>query len=180
MTGLYIHIPFCKSRCIYCGFYSTTRLDRQNRYVEAVCREMELRKSEVDAVGSVYLGGGTPSVLTEEQLCRIFESIERNYIYNNVYSLPSLQSGGGSEITLECNPDDVTDEFCATLRQLPVNRISMGAQTFDDARLKFLRRRHSSRQITEAVGRLRHAGIKNISIDLMYGFPGETLDEWQH
>ena len=185
MTGLYIHIPFCKSRCIYCGFYSTTRLDRQNRYVEAVCREMELRKSEVDAVGSVYLGGGTPSVLTEEQLCRIFESIERNYIYNNVYSLPSLHGragggfGGGSEITLECNPDDVTDEFCATLRQLPVNRISMGAQTFDDARLKFLRRRHNSRQIAEAVSRLRHAGIENISIDLMFGFPGETLEDWE-
>ena len=179
MTGLYIHIPFCKSRCIYCGFYSTTRLDRQNRYVEAVCREMELRKSEVDAVGSVYLGGGTPSVLTEEQLCRIFESIERNYIYNNVYSLPSLQSGGGSEISLECNPDDVTDEFCATLRQLPVNRISMGAQTFDDARLKFLRRRHNSRQIAEAVSKLRHAGIENISIDLMFGFPGETLEDWE-
>ncbi|MBR7043495.1 MAG: radical SAM family heme chaperone HemW, partial [Prevotella sp.] len=129
--------------------------------------------------GSVYLGGGTPSVLTEEQLCRIFESIERNYIYNNVYSLPSLQSGGGPEITLECNPDDVTDEFCATLRQLPVNRISMGAQTFDDARLKFLRRRHSSRQIAEAVNKLRHAGIENISIDLMFGFPGETLEDWE-
>lgn len=180
MTGLYIHIPFCKSRCIYCGFYSTTRLDRQNRYVEAVCREMELRKSEVDAVGSVYLGGGTPSVLTKEQLCRIFKSIERNYIYNNnVYSLPSLQSGGRSEITLECNPDDVTDEFCATLHQLPVNRISMGAQTFDDARLKFLRRRHNSRQITGAVSKLRHAGIENISIDLMFGFPDETLEDWE-
>ena len=129
---------------------------------------------------SVYLGGGTPSVLTREQLRQIFDCIEKSYIYNKVYSLPSQQGGvgGGSEITIECNPDDVTDEFCETLRQLPVNRISMGAQTFDNGRLRFLRRRHSSGQIGEAVRRLREAGFRNISIDLMFGFPEETLADW--
>ena len=123
---------------------------------------------------TIYLGGGTPSVLTKEQLLQIFDSIDRifkkknSYIYNNnVY-----------EITIECNPDDITDDFCDTLRQLPVNRISMGAQTFDDGRLRFLRRRHSSRQIGEAIRRLREAGFCNISIDLMFGFPDETLADW--
>lgn len=122
---------------------------------------------------TIYLGGGTPSVLTKEQFLQIFDSIDRifkkknSYIYNKVY-----------EITIECNPDDITDDFCDTLRQLPVNRISMGAQTFDDGRLRFLRRRHSSRQIGEAVRRLREAGFRNISIDLMFGFPDETLADW--
>ena len=185
MAGLYLHIPFCKSRCIYCGFYSTTQFSWQNRYVDALCREMLIRsRPQLGEVGggltSVYLGGGTPSVLTREQLRQIFDCIEKSYIYNKVYSLPSQQGGGGggSEITIECNPDDVTDEFCETLRQLPVNRISMGAQTFDDGRLRFLRRRHNSGQIGEAVRRLREAGFRNISIDLMFGFPDETLADW--
>lgn len=175
MSALYLHIPFCKNRCIYCGFYSTTQFSWQDRYVDALCREMELRSQNLPKNGlkTVYFGGGTPSVLTKEQLLQIFDSIDRifkkknAYIYNNVY-----------EITIECNPDDITDDFCDTLRQLPVNRISMGAQTFDDGRLRFLRRRHSSSQIGEAVRRLREAGFRNISIDLMFGFPDETLADW--
>lgn len=175
MAGLYLHIPFCKSRCIYCGFYSSTRHDLQDEYVDALCREMTLRsEAGSERIETVYLGGGTPSVLTRGQLCKIFDTIERVYhtkntLYNNNVS---------PEITMECNPDDVTDEFCATLRELPVNRISMGAQTFDDDRLKFLRRRHNAQQIAEAVGKLRENGIRNISIDLMFGFPGETLADW--
>lgn len=175
MAGLYLHIPFCKSRCIYCGFYSSTRHDLQDEYVDALCREMTLRsEAGSERIETVYLGGGTPSVLTHGQLRKIFDTIERVYhtkntLYNNNVS---------PEITMECNPDDVTDEFCATLRDLPVNRISMGAQTFDDDRLKFLRRRHSAQQIAEAVGKLRENGIRNISIDLMFGFPDETLADW--
>lgn len=179
MAGLYIHIPFCASRCIYCGFYSTTSLKLRQRYVDAVCQEMILRgeKSEVrsERIETVYLGGGTPSQLTIPQLHQIFDAI-----YNNkVYPLTTHLSPLAPEITIEMNPDDVTEAFADGLCMLPVNRVSMGAQTFSDERLKWLHRRHSSHQVTEAIERLRDNGIQNISIDLMYGFPGETLDDWQ-
>ena len=179
MAGIYIHIPFCKSRCIYCGFYSTTGLELRQRYVDALCQEMETHPfplPEGMGIDTIYLGGGTPSQLTMDQLRQIFIYI------NKVYSLPSIQggAGGGSEVTIECNPDDVTDEFAEGLTILPVNRVSMGVQTFSDERLRFLHRRHTAAQAVEAVARLRKAGIRNISIDLMYGFPSETLDDWQH
>lgn len=179
MAGLYIHIPFCASRCIYCGFYSTTSLKLRQQYVDAVCREMILRseRSEVrgERVDTVYLGGGTPSQLTTDQLRQLFLYI------NKVYQLPfSLgEAEGGSEITIEMNPDDVTAEYAAVLSQVGINRVSMGAQTFDDERLRFLHRRHTASQVRQAVDILRKAGIRNISIDLMYGFPDETLDDWQ-
>ena len=179
MAGLYIHIPFCASRCIYCGFYSTTSLKLRQQYVDAVCREMILRseRSEVrgERVDTVYLGGGTPSQLTTDQLRQLFLYI------NKVYQLPSSlgEAEGGSEITIEMNPDDVTAEYAAVLSQVGINRVSMGAQTFDDERLRFLHRRHTASQVRQAVDILRKAGIRNISIDLMYGFPDETLDDWQ-
>ncbi len=181
MAGLYIHIPFCKSRCVYCGFYSTTRFDLRQRYVDAVCKEMEergewreergeKREESGERIETVYLGGGTPSQLSGEQLSQLFSQIDKVY---------SLRAGTETEVTMECNPDDVTAEFAALLSQLPVNRVSMGAQTFSDERLRFLHRRHTTQQVKEAVARLREAGIGNISIDLMYGFPDETLDSWQ-
>ena len=168
MLSLYIHIPFCRSRCIYCGFYSTTALDLRQRYVDAVCREMEMRLEESgkrEPLSTIYLGGGTPSQLTAEQLEQLFIYI--NKVYNS------------TEVTIEVNPDDVTAEFAARLAQLPVNRVSMGVQTFDDERLRFLRRRHTASQAVEAVERLRAAGFRNLSIDLMYGFPGESLSDWE-
>jgi len=171
MSGLYIHIPFCKSRCIYCGFYSTTQSHLRQRYVDAVCREMEgLSDSSATTQGkieTIYLGGGTPSQLNEAQLHQLFIYI------NKVYGMEHVK-----EVTMECNPDDITVKYAAILSQLPINRISMGVQTFSNDRLHFLHRRHTAEQIPVAVERLRQAGIRNISIDLMYGFPGETLDEW--
>lgn len=170
MTGLYIHIPFCASRCIYCGFYSTTLLKRTDCYVDALCREIELRAKEGQRgrnVPTIYLGGGTPSQLTRAQLDRIF-----SYIYK-VYTPDPI------EVTMECNPDDITPELCAWLKTAPVNRISMGAQTFSDARLQFIHRRHTAQEVHQAVTLLRQAGIQNISIDLMFGFPGETLADCQ-
>ena len=164
MQGLYIHIPFCKSRCIYCGFFSTTMLDLRQQYVEALCQEMKMRCQGAENISTIYLGGGTPSQLTTDQLRQI---LHRAYIYNKVEK--------DAEVTIEVNPDDVTERFANDLTQLPVNRISMGVQTFDDKRLRFLHRRHTAEQVTTAVDRLRAAGIKNISIDLMYGFPGETI-----
>lgn len=179
MAGLYIHIPFCASRCIYCGFYSTTSLKLRQQYVDAVCREMILRseRSEVrgERVDTVYLGGGTPSQLTTDQLHQLFLYI------NKVYQLPSSlgEAEGEAEITIEMNPDDVTAEYAAVLSQVGINRVSMGAQTFDDERLRFLHRRHTASQVRQAVDILRKASIRNISVDLMYGFPDETLDDWQ-
>ena len=168
MAGLYVHIPFCKSRCIYCGFYSTTRLEQRQRYVDAVVKEARLRRVN-GSVSTIYLGGGTPSQLTASQLSQLFKAI---YDVNKVTD--------DAEVAIECNPDDVTTAFADILSHLPINRVSMGAQTFDDQRLRFLRRRHTAAQVSLAVERLRKVGIGNISIDLMYGFPGETIGEWQH
>ena len=171
MAGLYIHIPFCASRCIYCGFYSTTHLDLRQQYVDAVCHEMELHNvlgDVTEPISTVYIGGGTPSQLTTAQLEQLFIYI--NKVYGNQ----------AEEITIEANPDDVTPDFAATLSRLGINRVSMGAQTFDDARLRFLHRRHTAAQVPIAVQRLRDAGIHNISVDLMYGFPNETITDWQH
>ena len=171
MSGLYVHIPFCKSRCIYCGFYSTVGLDLRQQYVEALCKEMEMenekRKEKNKKLKTIYLGGGTPSQLTTEQLRQLFYNIYK--VYGNE----------AEEVTIEMNPDDVTEAYAETLPELGINRVSMGAQTFDDKRLQFLHRRHRAEQVQQAVERLRKAGIGNISIDLMYGFPGETLDDWQ-
>ena len=162
MAGIYIHIPFCKSRCLYCGFYSTTRSDLRQRYVDAVCKEWQIRANYLNEnVRTIYIGGGTPSQLSSKQLRQLFDTI-----------------GTAEEVTLECNPDDVTEEYVAILSQLPVNRVSMGVQTFSNERLRFLHRRHTAEQIPQAIGRLRAAGIQNISIDLMYGFPDETLADW--
>lgn len=162
-TGLYIHIPFCASRCVYCGFYSTTRPGLHHRYVQALCREMELLP-ERPPIGTIYLGGGTPSQLSHALLEQLF-----TYIYK-VYTVSD-----DAEVTVECNPDDVRPGM---FDGLPVNRVSMGAQTFSDERLRFLRRRHTAREVGEAMRMLRHDGIDNISIDLMFGFPKQTLDEW--
>lgn len=174
MAGLYIHIPFCKSRCIYCGFYSTTHAELQQRYVDAVCRELEERLLPPTMKSSdfhtVYIGGGTPSQLSQGQLEQLFGKLHGTGV---------LSSSEEEEVTFEVNPDDVTAAYAALLVQLGVNRVSMGAQTFDDERLRFLRRRHDSRQVFEAVEHLQKAGIGNISIDLMYGFPGETVAQWQ-
>lgn len=166
MAGIYIHIPFCRSRCIYCGFYSTTSLEMRQRYVDALCREIEMRRLD-SQISTIYLGGGTPSQLSIDQLRQIFTAI---YIYNKVSE--------NAEVTIEANPDDVTPLFVQGLSTLPVNRVSMGAQTFNDQRLHWLHRRHTSYQVSEAVERLRAAGIHNISIDLMYGFPQESIEDW--
>lgn len=137
------------------------------RYVSAVCRELELRKDYLaDAqVTTLYFGGGTPSRLTAEQLGRIISAVD------SAFGLGSLE-----ELTVECNPDDITPDYVASLRSLGVNRISMGVQTFNDDLLTFLRRRHTAAQALSAVRTCRDAGIGNISIDLMYGLPGQTLE----
>ena len=167
MAGLYVHIPFCSSRCVYCGFYSTTGLELRERYVSAVCKEIEMRACS-EKISTIYLGGGTPSQLSIKQLENILSTI---YIYNKVEST--------AEVTIEVNPDDVNQEFAKALFNMGINRVSMGVQTFDNKRLRFLHRRHNAAQVAQAVETLFKAGFRNISIDLMYGFPNQTLDEWK-
>ena len=170
MAGIYIHIPFCKRRCIYCDFFSTTQSEKKPAYIRALCQELEIRKDylEGEDIETIYLGGGTPSQLTHEELDAIFTYIYKTYRVNP-----------DAEITLEANPDDLTPEYVAMLRQLPINRISMGIQTFQEETLKLLHRRHTATQAIEAFQRCREAGFQNISIDLMYGLPGETLETWK-
>ena len=167
MAGIYVHIPFCRSRCIYCGFYSTTLVGVQGRYVDALIRELALRSDYLrEPVQTIYIGGGTPSTLTPDNLKRLCKALTKG---NNVV-----------EFTIECNPDDISREFAELLVECGVTRVSMGVQSFSDARLRFSHRRHNADTVQFAIRALRNAGIKNISIDLMFGFPGETLEDWEH
>lgn len=174
-VGIYIHIPFCKSRCIYCGFYSTTNKELKERYMDALIREIHMRKDDFARLGTslspsststVYFGGGTPSSLSVCDIERIVGALESTF------------NGTPSEVTLEMNPDDVTKDYIKAVRQVGINRISMGIQTFDDSRLQFIRRRHNASQAEKAVMTIREEGIHNVSIDLMFGFPNQTMDEW--
>lgn len=169
MSGVYVHIPFCKSRCIYCGFYSTTLCYLMNEYVSALCKEAYIRRHYLtEPVETVYLGGGTPSLLPLNELRRLLVYI------NKVFNITS-----DVEITVECNPDDVTIELAECMREVGVNRVSLGAQTFSDERLRLIRRRHNAAEVVAAVDILRRVGIGDISIDLMFGFPNETMQEWE-
>lgn len=169
MAGIYIHIPFCKKRCIYCDFFSTTQSEKKAAYIEALCRELILRKDYIgnERVETIYLGGGTPSQLADKELAAIFNTIYRTY-----------QVDGEAEITLEANPDDLRPDYIRMLRTLPFNRISIGMQTFQDKMLKMLNRRHTAEQAINAFYGCRENGFQNISIDLMYGLPGETEAIW--
>ena len=171
MAGIYIHVPFCKSRCAYCDFYSTTLSELKPRYVEALCQELTMRRNYLsdEPIGTLYLGGGTPSQLSEYDFRTIFTCIEK------IYGLEACE-----EITLEANPDDLTDDYVEMLSTLPFNRISMGIQTFHEPTLKLIGRRHTAQEAIEAVHRCQQQGFRNISIDLIYGLPGETPELWQH
>lgn len=170
MAGIYLHIPFCKRRCIYCDFFSTTCSEKTSEYVQALCQELKMRKDylEGENIETIYLGGGTPSQLSQEELKILFTQIY------NIYNVKEE-----AEITLEANPDDLTSDYINQLRQLPINRLSIGIQTFHEDTLQLLHRRHTGRQAIEAYHRCREAGFHNISIDLMYGLPGETSERWE-
>ena len=171
MAGIYIHIPFCKQRCNYCAFYSTTLYNIKEEYVNALCKELLMRKDYVagDVISTIYFGGGTPSTLTIEQLERVCSTIYSTY--------PIAEN---PEVTIECNLDDLTPEYLERLKELPFNRISMGVQSFNNIQLKRLGRRHTAEGAHLAVANARAAGYNNISIDLMFALPDSTLLEWQH
>ena len=162
---MYIHIPFCKKRCLYCDFFSTTRLEKREEYVQALIREIEQRKEEAgEPIRTIYIGGGTPSTLSIESVTAI----------NQLFTGYPIE-----EYTFEVNPGDVTKEYLTGLRSLGVNRLSMGVQSFQDELLQMIGRRHDARQATEAVKIAREAGFDNISIDLMYALPGQTIKQWK-
>lgn len=171
MSGIYIHIPFCGSRCGYCAFYSTVPRkdsDIQLRYAESLISELKRRRQEVrDTVKTIYFGGGTPSLMPTLTIQTILETIYANYTVAD-----------NAEITLEGNPEDLTRDYLAALYACGINRLSMGVQSFDDNLLRFMGRRHNSRRATDAVSDAQAAGFRNITIDLMYAIPGQTQQMW--
>ncbi len=171
MKGMvYIHVPFCQSRCVYCDFYSTVSgNDVRKAYVAAACEELKQRCGELSGreVQSVYFGGGTPSLLQPEEIAALLQSVRAHYALSP-----------DAEITLEANPDDITSAFVDWLAALGVNRMSLGVQSFNDDTLRFLRRRHDARQAVRAVEAIVGGGISNVSIDLIYGLPGQTTEVW--
>ena len=164
MAGLYIHIPFCKKRCLYCDFFSTTQLERREEYTVALLKEMAQRLCEAsEPIQTVYIGGGTPSTLPSEPLIAIDQLLHSYRI---------------AEYTMEMNPGDVHATYLQELRQTGINRISMGIQSFQDNLLHLIGRRHDAQQAKEAVHTAQKAGFDNISIDLMYALPTQTMEQW--
>ena len=175
MAGIYIHIPFCKSRCIYCDFYSTTRLQDREEYVRCIEQETALRApafaqqmaNKGDILKTVYFGGGTPSMLRERYIDDILCSIRSSFCHTQI-----------QEITLEANPGDLSEDKLRRLREAGINRLSLGVQSFQDTLLHRLSRRHNGAEAIAAVKAARKAGFENISIDLMYGLPEQTMAQW--
>lgn len=163
MLGLYVHIPFCKSRCQYCDFFSTTFLERRQEYAAALLQEWQQRHD--GPLSTIYFGGGTPSLLDVTDLTTLLSAFTAD-------SQPK-------EITLEANPGDLTLETLRALHNIGINRLSLGVQSFNDSLLSLIGRRHNAAQALDAVHAAQQAGFDNISIDLMYGLPGQTLEDWQ-
>ncbi len=164
-AGLYIHVPFCASKCPYCDFFSIAAAGMTDAWCAAVCRELDLYRGSFPRFKTVYFGGGTPSLLSERQLGLLMERVRT-----------SVSVVGDAECTIEVNPDDMSLEKARVLRSLGFNRLSIGVQSFDDGVLGFLQRRHTARQSLEAVEHAAAAGFENVSLDLMYGLPRQ---DWQ-
>ena len=168
MSGIYIHIPFCKQACHYCDFHFSTSLKKKDELIEALVKELELRKNEFEGitVETIYFGGGTPSLLTNEELQFLMDSVYENYKVSD-----------NPEITLEANPDDLTTQQITELSNSPINRLSIGIQSFFEADLKLMNRAHNAKEakvcLEEAT---KH--FDNISLDLIYGIPGASNEQW--
>ena len=169
-AGVYLHIPFCKSRCSYCDFATDVYRDSGavQTYVDALCTEISHFSTDGIEADTIYFGGGTPSLLTPEQVERILKAVR------NQFKIPDR-----AEITMEMNPATVTPETLAGYRELGVNRASFGVQTFEDTHLKLLARGHDAHDVRETFSMLRKAGFDNVSFDLIAGLPGQTLDQWR-
>lgn len=170
MLSLYIHVPFCVGKCHYCGFYSTIYTPEQaNEYVAALCFEAANNRQVFDGrtFDSVYIGGGTPTALSSDQLEKLIAALNKHF-----------HISGDAEFTIEANPKTVSESQLALLREAGVNRLSLGVQSFNDGVLKTLGRLHSAREAVDAFMLVRSAGFTNIGIDLIYGVPGQTDGQW--
>ncbi|PIQ18144.1 MAG: coproporphyrinogen III oxidase [Flavobacteriaceae bacterium CG18_big_fil_WC_8_21_14_2_50_34_36] len=168
MSGIYIHIPFCKQACHYCDFHFSTSLKKKRELVDALCKELVLRKNEIlGRVETIYFGGGTPSLLSQEELEIIFKTIYENY---TIIENP--------EITLEANPDDLSRQKLEQLAKSPINRLSIGIQSFFEEDLKFMNRAHNAEEAENSIKKAKKY-FKNISIDLIYGVPGMSNVRWK-
>lgn len=168
MAGIYIHIPFCKQACHYCDFHFSTSLKKKDELINALSKELELRKDEFKniTVETIYFGGGTPSILSNEELQYLIDSVYKNYKIDN-----------NPEITLEANPDDLSPKRIHDLTTTPINRLSIGIQSFFEADLKLMNRAHNAKEAKECLSvAARH--FDNISLDLIYGIPGASNQQW--
>jgi len=170
MAGLYIHIPFCKTKCHYCDFYSTSNSELIENFILALKKEIDLRSGYLngESISSIYMGGGSPSMLEILQLQQILEKIKLNFVIS-----------ADAEITFECNPDDVNLSYFIGLKSLGINRISIGIQSFDNNILRFLNRRHDAERGEEAIKSAKKSGFENISVDLMFGIPGMSNEIYE-
>ncbi len=169
MAGIYIHIPFCKKACTYCDFHFTTSLKYVDEMTAAICTEIALKKDRLygQQIGSIYFGGGTPSVLNTSALQKIFDTITAHF------SIAST-----AEITVETNPDDLNSRKINELRQLPINRFSIGVQSFFNEDLTWMNRAHRADEAESCIKRSQDAGFENLSVDLIYGYPLLTDEKW--
>jgi oxygen-independent coproporphyrinogen-3 oxidase len=170
MAGIYIHIPFCKQKCTYCDFYKEVSPQLLPDFINSAIKELYLQKNYLQnkPIDTIYFGGGTPSILNSTDFQRIFEAI---YVLHTVSS--------DAEITFEANPDDLTPPFFESIQALPFNRISIGIQSFNNDDLKRINRRHTADQAIQAVRTAQQAGFDNLSIDLIYGLPSQTIELWE-
>jgi putative oxygen-independent coproporphyrinogen III oxidase len=167
--GLYIHIPFCKTKCPYCDFYSIAAPDQVPAFLAALDAEARFYREQFPAFDTIFLGGGTPSWLSDAHLVELMQILWRHFAF-----------APDSEITIEANPDDITTAKLTLWRDLSLNRLSLGAQSFDEAELRFLGRRHTAKLTEAAIDLIRAAGFTNLGLDLIYGLPGQTVTAWFH
>ncbi len=169
--GLYIHIPFCLSKCFYCDFYSSTSISAVPDFLDALFNEMEMYRMRFRSFDTVHIGGGTPSLLSPAQLKNILIKVRKNFdLISNTEISP--------EITIETNPADLRQSFLESICEIGINRINIGVQSFDEKVLDFLGRRHSVKQAISAVETSREAGFRNLGLDLIYGAPGQDVESW--
>ncbi|RIH63724.1 radical SAM family heme chaperone HemW [Mariniphaga sediminis] len=170
MAGIYIHIPFCRQKCYYCDFYKTVNSSLTGKFLAILKQEAVIRKNylEGEPVRTIYFGGGTPSVLSPDELLFVLE-----FLHANFQVLPD------AEITFEANPDDLTPAYLQVLKNAGINRLSIGIQAFQDNHLKKMNRRHNAQQAFDAVEYAASAGFSNLSVDLIYGLPDLTEEQWK-
>ena len=170
MAGIYIHIPYCKQQCSYCNFHFRISQKDKVEMLKCINLELEMRQTYLKnkAINTIYFGGGTPSILSKSEIKFILDSIY------NIYKIKE-----NAEITLECNPDDLTENKLKALKEVGINRLSIGVQSFDDEDLKFMNRSHNATQSENCLKLAQQVGFNNITIDLIYGLPNQNLADWK-